>query len=245
MLRVKVLEHDGLVGAERLELLIRRRRVEERGIESLRERPRGPPVRRPPGGRAVHLRGALAPGRRDGAEPDRTEPVAAAAEHRAHGLEVGQHRVAARVLDVEPHAHGVRRLGAPRGALVAKAHPAPRHALAERAVRTESAIGADLDRFVEGPDAEPRHERAHRRGRVRAADEEHVRARLEGHEIRRGGEAPGRVVVPVGVVLVRLVLLRRERRFAGAQRECGLADDGEGGRAVREEPAELGCAERP
>jgi hypothetical protein len=80
VLRVQVLEQEALVGADRAELLIRRRAVEERGIDVVREGAIGGHGLRPARSEPRPERGPLRPAGRDGREARGLERVAAAGD---------------------------------------------------------------------------------------------------------------------------------------------------------------------
>ena len=243
---VQVLEHDALVRPEQLHLLIARPRHEVARVDVLRHRliPRALLPRRRV---TAELLGARWPARRDGAEARRLDELPRRREQHARRLQVRDGHVAERVLAaLGRHADGVRRVEAAGRALVAERHLHEARALAQHAVVRPRALAEHLDRLVDLADDEPRDERPHRllARRERVADEHHVGAWLERDEIARRVERARVVVVPVVVVLVRVLLLARERRLDGEDRVRRLRDDGERPASATRRPHERRGAER-
>jgi hypothetical protein len=228
--RVQVLEHDALVLAELLDLLVGRGRVEVARVDVAGHRSLMPDAVVPRAGVAVELDEARRPGRRDGPIVDGIDGVAALGDVGTRGLEV-RHRghaegVGGRVGADADRVGGVR---SARGALPAEGHAREAGGLAEVAVEGEDAVAVHRDGFVDVADEEACHEGGDElpARRVGVADEEDIRARLERGEIAGDVEAAALVVVPVAVDLVGLVLVVREGRLARGEHVGGDGDDSE------------------
>jgi hypothetical protein len=182
------------------------------------------PPRRVPG----QLRLPSGPPRRDGPEPDGWDRVLRPRHVVPRWLQVGDGHLTVSIgRRVRAHPRGVGGHRAAARALVAQRHLREARRLAELPVLRPGAVGVHLDRLVHVADDHPHRQRRDRLfpRRMGVAHQEHVRARLEGHEIARGVQAPVLVVVPVIVDLVGRVLLVGERGRGGEQRVRGLADD--------------------
>jgi hypothetical protein len=229
VLPVQVLEDEALAAADHVGLLIARRRVEERAVEPLGERPPVKASLREGRVRAEAL-DPVAPGGGDGPKGDGLDVIRRARDRDPDGLQVWKEGGAVRVGRVGADADRVFGARSAGGPLVAEGHLREPADLAQAALAREGPLAEDLDGFIELADEEPRDEASNRLapGREGVADEEDVGARLEGGEIARGVEAPGGIVVPVVVLFVRGLLVGRELGGDGREVEGGLADDREG-----------------
>ncbi len=240
--RVQVLQGDPLVRTDRVELLVRRCHQEIARVEPLSERRMGPVVARGGGRRLVPPR---RPARRDGAESDRRRERPADREPRR--LKVRPPRLPLRVPRASrPDPRGVVRPRPAGRALVDQRHLRPALPRSHQTVARHRAGRQHLDGLVHLAHPEPRHERAHRLplARIRIPDEHHLRLRLEGREVARRDQAPGRIVFPVALAAVDLLLLARERRDARLQPKGRLAHERQRPPRRSAPPDQLGRRER-
>ncbi len=140
VLRAQVLEHDGGGAGEGIDLLVGRRRVEERRIEIFRQGLGVEGAAQPALGVTAELANARRPPRRDGPESGGRDPVAPPRDRSAARLEVREG-----LGPVGAHPHGVVGVRPAGGALVAQWHADEGLPLAHAAVRRKGALAEDLD----------------------------------------------------------------------------------------------------